>query len=317
MDALGIDVGGTKVAAGVVTPEGQVVHTVRAHTPGRDRSSRAVEDAIVDVARQLAAVHRVSAVGIGAAGFIDAAGSSVAFSPHVAWRNEPLRDALESRLGLSVVVDNDANTAARAEYRFGAARGHRQALCVTLGTGIGGALLVDGLVFRGAHGMAGEFGHMQVVPDGRPCECGNRGCWEQYVSGRSLVRRAGDLIRSSSPAAAAFRGNLGDDPTRLAGQAVTAAARAGDSTATGLLAEAGDWLGTGLANLSAAFDPGVIVVGGGLAEAGDLLLEPARAALRRRLVGRGYRPEPAVVPAALGVDAGLIGAADLARSQAG
>ena len=130
------------------------------------------------------------AVGVGAAGFVDPSGT-VIFAPHLSWRDEPLQAVLAARLGLPVLVDNDANTAAHAEMRFGAGRGHRQALCVTLGTGIGGALVLDGGVVRGAHGIAGEFGHMQVVPEGRPCECGQTGCWEQYCSGRALVIAAG------------------------------------------------------------------------------------------------------------------------------
>lgn len=306
---VGVDVGGTKVAAGVVTPDGRVLTSVRAQTPHRDKSPEVVEQAITDVVREVTTTYSVGAVGVGAAGFVDVGGSSVMFSPHLSWRREPLRAALEARLGLPVLLDNDANASAHAEVRFGAARGFRQVVCLTLGTGIGGALVVDGALFRGANGMAGEFGHMQVVSDGLACECGNLGCWEQYVSGNALVRRARELVaRSSDPA-----------PLRelmlegLTGPAVTAAARSGDSTVVLLFAEAGAWLGRGLANLAAAFDPELIVVGGGLSEAGDLLLDPARDALHRALPGRGYRSAPALVSAALGVDAGFVGAADLAR----
>jgi len=292
---IGVDVGGTNVLAGVVTPDGRVVSSVQQQTPHRNKHPRVVEDTIARAVRELSAERPALAVGVGAAGFVDTSGSTVAFSPHLSWRNEPLRAALEARLGVPVTVDNDANTTARAECRFGAGVGHAQVLCITLGTGIGGALVVDAAVFRGAHGMAGEFGHMQVVPGGRVCECGNRGCWEQYVSGNALARAA----------------------AATTGLAVVEAARAGEASAVELLAEAGAWLGTGLASLCAAFDPELIVVGGGLSQAGDLLLDPARAALLRNLTGRGYRPEPAVLPAALGVDAGLIGAADLARARLG
>src|SRR5919112_2112803 len=188
---VGVDIGGTKVLAGVVASDGTILETVRLPTPHRSTSPREVEDTIVAAVRQLESRTGTAAraVGIGAAGFVDDKGV-VAFSPHLSWRNEPLQALLESRLSLPVRVDNDANTTAWAELRFGAARACRNVLCLTLGTGIGGALVVDRQVFRGSHGMAGEFGHMQLVPEGLPCECGNRGCWEQYCSGHALVRAA-------------------------------------------------------------------------------------------------------------------------------
>ncbi len=311
---VGIDIGGTKVLGGVVDSGGRVLARLRAATPGH--SPREVEDTIVAVVRELAQEHDVAAVGIGAAGFVDAARSRVTFSPHLAWRDEPLRDALLERIGLPVVVDNDANTAALAECRFGAGLGHRQVLCLTLGTGIGGALVFDNRVFRGANGMAGEFGHLQVVPDGHRCECGNRGCWEQYASGNALVRDARELLLAGSPVAHRLRDLVDGDPARLTGPLVTQAAQEGDALAVELFHEIGTWLGVGLAGMAAAIDPSCIIVGGGVSEAGDLLLDPARASFARTLVGRGYRPEPPIVRAALGPDAGFVGAADMARSAA-
>ena len=277
-------------------------------------SPAVVEQTIVEVVRDLTRRHPVRAVGVGAAGFVDSSRSTVLFSPHLSWRNEPLKAALHEQIGLPIVVDNDANMTAWAEYRFGAARGYRNALCVTLGTGIGGALLIDGKIFRGGNGMAGEFGHMQVVPQGRRCECGNRGCWEQYSSGNALVREARELVAARSPVAHHLRQLSDDDASKLSGPIVTAAAKAGDPAAIELFEEIGGWLGTGLAGLCAAFDPDCIIVGGGVSEAGDLLLDPAREAMRRTLTGRGFRPEPPVVSAHLGPDAGFIGAADMARS---
>lgn len=311
---VGIDIGGTKVLGGVVDAAGRVLARERRDTPGR--SAEAVEDTIVDIVRLLGRVHDVAAVGIGAAGFVDAARASVLFSPHLAWRDEPVRDAVRDRLGLPVVVDNDANAAALAESKFGSGRGHRFVLCVTLGTGIGGAIVMDDRVYRGAGGMAGEFGHMQVVPDGHRCPCGNRGCWEQYASGNALVRDARELLVADSPVAHTLRERTGGDPARLTGPMVTEAARDGDPLARELLGDMGRWLGVGLANLTAAFDPGCIVVGGGVSAAGELLLAPTREAFSRQLVGRGHRVEPAIVQAALGPEAGFIGAADLARSAA-
>ena len=311
---VGIDIGGTKVLAGVVDSRGRVLARERRDTQGR--SVLAVEDTIVELVELLAASHPVAAVGIGAAGFVDFGRSTVMFSPHLAWRNEPLRDAIMSRVRLPVVVDNDANTAALAESRFGAGVGERLVLCVTLGTGIGGAMVIDGRVFRGAHGMAGEFGHIQVVPDGHRCACGNRGCWEQYASGNALVRDARELVRVGSPMADGLRELVGGDADALTGPLISQAARDGDPLARELLAEIGDWLGVGLAGMTAAFDPSCIIVGGGVSEAGDLLLEPTRRGFARTLTGRGQRVEPPIRAARLGPDAGFIGAADMARSAA-
>ena len=200
-----------------------------------------------------------------------------------------------SRLRLPVVVDNDANTAALAECRFGAGRGHRFVLCVTLGTGIGGALVIDQRVYRGANGMAGEFGHMQVVPDGHRCECGNRGCWEQYASGNALVRDARELVRNASPMAHHLRQVVDGHADALEGPQITQAARDGDPLSIELLADVGAWLGVGLAGMAAAFDPSCIIIGGGLSEAGDLLIGPTRQAFSRSLTGRGHRTEPVIV----------------------
>jgi len=308
---VGVDIGGTKVAAGVVEPGGRVVELVRARTPSRSTRADVVEDIITGVVSELAARHAVEAVGIGAAGFVDAARSSILFSPHLSWRNEPLRDKLQRRLGLPVVVENDANAAAWGEYRFGSARGEDHVVVVNLGTGIGGAIVVDGVIQRGKHGVAGEFGHMQVVPQGRPCECGNRGCWEQYVSGNALVRAARARAETAPPV---LLEAVNGDISAVTGPMLTQAALAGDAWTAELFVELGGWLGMGLANLAAALDPGLFVIGGGVSEAGELLLAPVRDAFRGHLTGRGFRPEARVVHAALGNEAGVIGAADLARA---
>ena len=311
---VGVDIGGTKVMAGVVDSAGTVLAVEQRPTQGHDPA--AVEDTIVDLVHAFARQYEVAAVGIGAAGFVDSTRSVVMFAPHLSWRREPLRAKVAERLRLPVVVDNDANTAALAESRIGAGRGHRYVLCVTLGTGIGGALVLDNRVYRGANGMAGEFGHLQVVPDGHRCECGNRGCWEQYASGNALEREARELVRVGSPMAQTLSALVGGDADALRGPQVTEAARAGDPLSQELLGDVGRWLGTGLAGLTAAFDPHCIVVGGGLVEAGDLLLAPTRESFARTLTGRGHREPPVIVPAMLGPRAGFVGAADMARSAA-
>jgi glucokinase len=311
--AIGVDIGGTKVAAGVVDESGSVLALVRRPTPGEDVAG--TEDAIAESVTELAERYEVVAVGIGAAGWIANDRATVLFSPHLAWRDEPLKEALVDRIGLPVTVENDANAAAWAEYRYGAARGERVVCCVTLGTGIGGGLVVSGVLYRGAFGVACEWGHMVAVPDGRRCACGNRGCWEMYASGTALARDARELAEVSPVAAHRLLELVDGDPAALTGADVTVAAREGDPAAVEIFTAMGRWLGRGIADLAAIIDPSVVVIGGGVSEAGDLLLAPAREAFAANLTGRGFRPAAPIRLAALGPDAGLVGAADLARRR--
>ena len=312
--AIGIDIGGTKVAAGLVDGDGRVIAEARRSTPGQD--PREVESVIVDLVSELSANHHVWSVGIGAAGWMDLAGSTVLFSPHLAWRNEPLRENLERLLRRRVYLVNDADGAAWAEWRFGSGLGQSRLVCVTLGTGIGGAMIMDGRLERGRFGVAGEFGHQIIMPSGQRCECGNRGCWEQYASGNALGREARELAAANSPVAQELLRAVDGDISAITGAVVTRMALEGDQASVELLDEVGQWLGLGLANLAAALDPGMFVVGGGLSAAGDLLLEPARRSFARNLTGRGFRPAARLELAALGPAAGMIGAADLSRIAA-
>ena len=316
--AIGIDIGGTKVAGGVLDESGTIVHSARRDTPHRSKSPDVVEDTIVGVIEDLlgqTAREDVVAVGVGAAGWVSADRATILFAPHLSWRNEPLQERLSTRVPVPVYVDNDANAAGWAEHRFGAGRGETHLMMITLGTGIGGALVMDGQVQRGRYGVAGEYGHMMVVPGGHRCECGNRGCWEQYASGNALVREARSLLLANSPVAHDLLERLGGEDQSLTGPVITEAAQDGDQTCVELIADIGRWLGTGLANLAAAFDPGSFVIGGGVSAAGDLLLGPARETFARELTGRAYRPMAQILQASLGNEAGLIGAADLARSE--
>ena len=314
--AIGVDIGGTKVAAGSVDDAGRIVALSRRPTPGHDAVE--VEIAIAAAVSDLidATEQEVVAVGVGAAGFVADDRRTVLFSPHLAWRNEPLGDAVGRRVGRPVLVDNDANGAAWAEYRFGAGRGEPRLVCVTLGTGIGGAIVCDGRLDRGRFGLAGEFGHMVLVPGGHRCECGNRGCWEQYASGRALGREARELVESGSPRGADLLARVDGDVASIVGTVVSEAARDGDPAATEIVEDVGRWLGVGLANLAAALDPGTFVIGGGVSAVGEPLLEPARESFARTLPGRGYRTPARIVAADLGPEAGLVGIADLARSAA-
>jgi glucokinase len=316
LPAVGIDIGGTKVAGGLVAPDGRVLDTARRATPGA--SVTETEDAIAGVVADLLgrAEGPVVGVGVGAAGWFDRTGDTVLFSPHLAWRHSTLRKDLADRLQLPLWVGNDADAAAWAEYRYGAARGADLALMITLGTGIGGGIVVDGRLQRGSHGVAGEWGHMRVVPDGRLCACGNRGCWEQYASGTALGQTAREVATSSPAAAEALLARVGGVAARLTGEDVAAAAADGDALALELVTEVGTWLGQGIADLAAVLDPEVVVIGGGVSKLGELVLGPARDRLERALPGRGFRPGPRVVAAELGPQAGLVGAADLVRSDA-
>jgi glucokinase len=311
--ALGIDIGGTKVAGGIVAPDGRILATARRATPGASVSD--TEDAIAAVVEELADSHdgELVGVGIGAAGWFDRTGDTVLFSPHLAWRNSTLRKDLAVRLQRPLWVGNDADAAAWAEYRYGAARGADLALMITLGTGIGGGMVLDGRLRRGSHGVAGEWGHMRVVPDGRLCACGNRGCWEQYASGTALAQTAREVARTSRAAAGRLLDRVDGDVDRLTGEDVAALAADGDALALELVTEVGQWLGQGIADLAAILDPEVVVIGGGVSKLGEMVLGPARDRLDRALPGRGFRPGPRVVVAELGPQAGIVGAADLVR----
>ncbi len=310
--AIGVDVGGTKVAAGVVEEDGTIVEVLRRPTP--EKPAHAVAAVVVDLVAELGARYPgARTVGIGAAGWIDRERSKVYFAPNVPWRDEPLRADLAARIDLPIVVENDGNATAWAEHRFGAGRGSPDLICVTIGTGIGGGMVAGGALYRGAFGIAGEFGHMQLVPGGHRCGCGGRGCWEQYCSGRALVREARDIAATDPVRGSRLLRLASGRVDDITGPIVTEAAREGDGAAVEAFAAVGEWLGRGLANVAAALDPGRFVIGGGVSEAGDLLLGPARAAYHRNLPGRGFRPEAELVSAVLGPEAGLVGAADLSR----
>ena len=309
--ACGIDVGGTKIAGGVVDENGQILEELRVESPATN--AEAIEEAIAGLVGELSSRHRIETVGVGAAGYVDRARAVVLFAPNVAWRNEDLKGELEKRVDLPVVIENDANAAAWGEFRYGAAHDAEDLLLVTVGTGVGGGLVLDGEVYRGANGVGAEIGHMRVVPNGILCGCGKHGCFEQYASGSALVREARALALSGAQIAQGMLERAGGDLTRITGPLITEAARDGDAGAIQQLAELGRWLGEGVASLTEILDPEVVVVGGGVSEAGDLLLDPMRAAFSSQLVGRGFRPIPEIRKATLGNRAGLIGAADLSR----
>ncbi len=307
----GIDIGGTKIAGGVVDEQGTILEELRVVSPAS--SEEAIEEAVAGLVRELRSRHDVQAVGVGAAGYVDRSRSVVMFAPNIAWRDVQMRADLERRLDLPVVIENDANAAAWGEFRFGAGHDVEDLLLVTVGTGVGGGIVLDGALHRGAFGVGAEIGHMRVVPNGILCGCGNRGCFEQYGSGSALVREARTAAAGGSLLAREVLDLAGGDPEAITGPLITTAARAGDPFAVEQLADLGRWLGEGIASLTAILDPAVVVIGGGVSEAGDLLLNPIRAAFAAQLTGRGHRPALEIRKARLGNRAGMIGAADLAR----
>ncbi|GAA0414648.1 glucokinase [Acrocarpospora corrugata] len=308
---IGIDIGGTKVAAGVVDDAGKIVESLLRPTPAD--SPELVAGVVAEAIKELASRHEVEAVGVGAAGFVDETRSVVRFAPNLAWREEPLQKKVADLVGLPVVVENDANATAWGEYRFGAGRGETHVVCVTVGTGIGGGIVVGGALYRGRWGMGGELGHLQSVPDGKLCGCGNLGCWEQYASGNAMVAEARRLATADPGRAAVLLEIAGGGPEEIEGREVTEAARAGDPVALEAFASMAAWLGQGLADLAAVLDPGCFIMGGGVSQAADLWLDGVKAAFAERLTGRGHRPLADIRIAELGASAGLVGAADLAR----
>jgi glucokinase len=304
--AIGLDVGGTKVAGLLVDEDGEVIARGSAETPATD--AEATMKTLFQVAEELRSSGQPVAVGIGAAGMVDFATGTMRWAPNLAWREVPIRDRVSEHMGLPCVVDNDANAAAWGECRFGAARGFRHVLMVTVGTGIGGGIVADGALYRGAHGFAAEIGHVIVEPGGPQCGCGNRGCWEQVASGQALDRLGRLAVEARPDSAVAAL--AGDD--EVTGHHVAEAAMQGDPVATEILAQVGRRLGEGIAGLVNTLDPEAVVVGGGVAEVGDLLLGPARAAFSATVEAPDYRPEVPLLPAVLGNDAGSIGAAALA-----
>lgn len=310
---VGVDVGGTKIAAGVVDPTGRIIAKSRKATPVRDVD--AVVEVIVKLVGNFQENYELEAVGVGCAGLVDAARSKVILAPNLGWTDEPLRMQIERAIGLPTVIENDANSAAWGEFRFGAGKGHDDLVMVTVGTGIGGGVILGGRLQRGASGVSGEFGHLRLVPEGRLCGCGRNGCWEQYASGNALVRIARDLASEERPNAGILLG-LGDGtPEGVQGPHVTQAALQGDPVALEAFEILGEWLARGLCEVATLLDPAAFVVGGGVVEAGDLLLEPTKREFAPQLLARAQRKMTSIVPAVLGNLAGLVGAADLARDH--
>jgi glucokinase len=309
-EAIGLDVGGTKIAGYLVDAEGTILRNAVVDTPAEsaDATLEAMAGAVWAVSSEGART-----IGIGIAGMVEFASGVMRYGPHLPFRDLPLRDRMAEATGLPCLVDNDANAAAWGEYVSGAGRGTSDMLLVTVGTGIGGGVVSGGRMFRGAHGLGAEIGHVVVERDGPLCGCGNHGCLEQVASGRAIDRLGREAARADP-------GSLmvelaGGDPAAVAGPIVVEAALGGDTTAIEVLAEVGRRLGEGIAGMVNVLDPEIVVVGGGAISAGDLLLEPAREAFGSSVMAPEHRPAVPIVPAQLGNSAGGVGAALLALDE--
>lgn len=311
-NTIGIDVGGTKVLGGVVSETGEILTTARRDTPRE--GGRALTQAIADVANELAHEFPVDSIGVSAAGFISSDRKTILATPNIAgWNGVNLDRELNEILGKTIVLENDANAAAWGEFKFGAGRGRNDLMLLTLGTGVGGGLILDGALFRGAFGIGAELGHIRIVPEGHLCGCGIRGCLEQYSSGSALLRHAREAI-SASPDIPRNLLARGDGTLEgLKGEHITDAAREGDPVAMAAFNTMASYLGAGIASLCAVIDPSCIVLGGGVIDAGEIFLGPTREAALRLIPFSGKHPYPEIVAAELGNHAGLVGVADLSR----
>jgi len=310
---IGVDVGGTKVLGGLVGLDGTVIATARKDTPRQ--GGRALTQTIADIAKELMQSHDVLAVGVSAAGFVSSDRQTMLATPNIAdWNGVDLDSELTKLINKPVVIENDANAAAWGEAKFGAGRNKDHMILLTIGTGLGGGIVFNGALVRGAFGTAAEFGHMRVVPDGRLCGCGARGCFEQYASGTALLRHAREAISVNPEMARNLLARANGSIEGLTGADITQAAKEGDPVALAAFNTTAEWLGAGIASLSVLLDPDCVVIGGGVIAAGEILLAPLRLALVRYMPFAGKHPYPEIIAAQLGNQAGLVGVADLARS---
>lgn len=310
-----LDIGGTKTLAGLLDPRGRLVARKRIETLAAS-GVEAVIERVVTVMREVmdeacVSVDLLAGIGCSVPGPLDSELGVVIFSPNLGWRDVPLVAMLQERLGAPVKIEDDARCAALGEARYGAARGARNAVYVTISTGIGGGVVIDGRIYRGSHGFAGEIGHMTLEANGPPCSCGNSGCFESLASGTAIAARARQaVLHGDETMLVRFR----DEPQRLTAEQVVQAAIEGDTVATRVLETVGDYIGIGLAAVTTAFDPQMIVLGGGVVRESNLLLQRARASFAARALyplGSLVR----VLPAELGEDSALWGAAALLNEQ--
>jgi glucokinase len=300
------------MAGALVDDAGNVVNELKIPSP-IDDSDQMIE-AISSLISTLGEGQQVMAVGVAAAGFMSADREVMYHSPNIAaWRNEPLKRRIETKTNLPVLLENDANAAGWAEFRFGAGAGSKSMIMLTIGTGVGGAIISNGVLLKGGFGIGGELGHAVLHPGGKECGCGQSGCVESYCSGTALLKAARELSQSNDPKATRLK-ELMLETGELSGEQLYRAISENDFAAAELITELGHNLGTAIASLFVpVLDPELVVIGGGVSAVGEKLLSPIRSAFEQSIPAKGFRPELKIVKAKFLNQAGLIGAADLAR----
>ena len=306
---IGIDIGGTKISAGVVDSSGNLIDSSRISTP--TEGGKELILAVINLIKEIKEKHEIKGIGISIAALISSDYGTIVGAPNIANLSKlNFVNEIKAEFKLPIVVENDANSAMWAEFKFGNAKGLNPVMFFIIGTGVGGGLVIDGKLFKGANGIGAEFGHMCVVPNGLLCGCGSKGCIEQYASGGALIRYANEAI-INNPQSSETLLSFGEG--KLTGSGLTKAAKAGDELALAAFNKQADWLGLACASYSLIIDPEAIIIGGGVADAGELFLAPVREAMRKYMPFAESHVPPKIIAAKFGNDAGLIGAADLVR----
>ena len=318
---IGVDLGGTNIVAGAMPEDGSREIAIRSEPTRADHGADSVVDSIArmietviaeTIAETNAKREDFAGVGIGSPGPLDRERGIVIVTPNLGWRNFPLRDEISKRVELPASLDNDANCATLGEWWCGAAKGARHVIGITIGTGIGGGLILDGRLFHGASDVAGEIGHTTIDSTGRRCKCGNYGCLEAYASGPAIAERAREALEGGEPSILPKLVN--DDLSQITAQIVYDAAKKDDDVARQVVRETANFLGAGVANLLNIFNPDVVVIAGGVTQAGAPLFEPLRAEVRRRAFAPAVEACQ-ILPGTLRGSAGVVGAVATFKQQ--
>jgi glucokinase len=306
---IGIDIGGTKISVGVVDSSGNLIDSSRCSTP--TEGGKELISSVINLIKEFNKKYEIKGIGISIAALISSDYGTIVGAPNIANLSKlNFVNEVKEEFELPIIIENDANAAMWAEFKFGNAKGLNPVMFFIIGTGVGGGLVIDGKLFKGANGIGAEFGHMCVVPNGLLCGCGSKGCIEQYASGGALVRYANEALLANPDKSEEV---LSFGEGKLSGTALTKAAKAGNELALAAFSKQADWLGLACASYSLIIDPQAIIIGGGVVDAGELFLAPVRAAMRKYMPFAESHVPPKIIAAKFGNDAGLIGAADLVR----
>jgi glucokinase len=306
---IGIDIGGTKISAGVVDSSGNLIDSSRCSTP--TEGGKELISSVINLIKEFNKKYEIKGIGISIAALISSDYGTIVGAPNIANLSKlNFVNEIKVEFEIPIIIENDANAAMWAEFKFGNAKGLNPVMFFIIGTGVGGGLVIDGKLFKGANGIGAEFGHMCVVPDGLLCGCGSKGCLEQYASGGALIRYANEALLANPDKSEEV---LSFGEGKLSGTALTKAAKAGNELALAAFSKQADWLGLACASYSLIIDPQAIIIGGGVVDAGELFLAPVRAAMRKYMPFAESHVPPKIIAAKFGNDAGLIGAADLVR----